>query len=141
MAASALAASDPLAEPAVARRSPAPARPEEEPGAVVAEEAPARFVTEEPPDEPVPGYPPDMQDDQETVSAFAPPAADQRPADDPEAEPAPESNGFGDSLEVPSAPPTAEAEPPEGAVRPAEVSDLEKEMARLLDEISTSRRE
>jgi hypothetical protein len=140
MAASAVAA-DPLAEPAVARRPPAPAIPEEEPAAVFAEEAPTRFVTEEPPDEPVPGYPPEIQDDQETVSAFAPRAADQRPAGEPEGEPAPESNGLADSLEVRSAPPTAEAEPPEGAVRPAEVSDLEKEMARLLDEISTSRRD
>jgi hypothetical protein len=146
MAASAVAASDPLADTAVARRSPTTAMPEEEPEAVVAEQAssrfaaPARFVLEES-DEPVPGYPPDREDDQETVSAFAPPAAAHHPAAEPEAEPQPQSDGPGDSLEIPSAPPTAEAEPPEAAARPAEVSDLEKEMARLLDEISTSRRE
>lgn len=146
MAASAVAASDPLAEPADPRLPPLPAMPEEEPEAVVSEHtsprfAPPRSVPVEPPDEPVPGYPPDREDDQQTVSAFAPPSAEQRPAVEPDPDPAPASDGFGESPDVPSAPPTAETEPPEAAARPAEVSDLEKEMARLLDEISTSRRE
>lgn len=145
VAASALAASDPLIEPALTRRAALPPMQEEEPEPVIGDSVssrfvpPARSVIEEPPDEPVPGYPPDTEDDQEAVNAFAPPASGGHPA--AEAGPPSEPDNPDDSVEVPSAPPTAEAEPPEGAARPAEVSDLEKEMARLLDEISTSRRE
>ena len=76
MAASALAASEPLADHAVARRAPSPAIVEKEREAVVAEPDHGRFAPpdrparDEPPDEPVPGYPPDGQDDQETVNAL-----------------------------------------------------------------------
>ena len=86
----------------------------------------------------MPGYPRDPPEVQETVSAFAPPVGDRHEAMEPEAI---ESNGLGEAVDVPVAPPTAAMDPPEAATQPAEVSDLEKEMARLLDEISTSRRE
>lgn len=141
MAASALAASEALAEHAVARRAPSPAIVEKEREAAITEQDHGRFAPlDEPPDEPVPGYPPDGQDDQETVNGFAPPV-DLPPVAEPEAEPAGEPNRLGPAPDAPSAPATDEAEPSEGAASPAEVSDLEKEMARLLDEISTSRRE
>lgn len=145
-AAPALAASEPLAEP-VARRSPASAPAEREREAVVVAPEhgrfapPARTARFEPPDEPVPGYPQDLQDDQETVSSFAPPTADMPAAVESEAAEPRESDAIAPSPDAPSTTPAAEAEPPEGAARAAEVSDLEKEMARLLDEISTSRRE
>ena len=103
--------------------------------------APAQSVTAgEPPDEPVPGYPPDPEEDQETVSAFAPP--DRRPASErwsPMASRIRGVRGGRSTFRARRRP--QRLEPPEAAAQPAEVSDLEKEMARLLDEISTSRRE
>jgi hypothetical protein len=146
MAASALSASEPLADHAVARRAQSPAIVEQEREAAIAEPdhgrfaPPDRLARDAPRDEPVPGYPPDDQDDQETVNGFAPPA-DLRPAAEPELEPAGEPSRLEAPRDAPSAPPTDKAEPSEDAAQPAEVSDLEKEMARLLDEISTTRRE
>ncbi len=137
MAASALAETEPMAERAVGRRPAPPVLVEKEPEAFR-----ARSAEDELPDEPVPGYPLEVPNDRETVSVFAPsPAVESRPTTVPEAETARETNGLGDLLDDPSSPPTVEAEPPEAAARPAEVSELEREMARLLDEISTSRRD
>jgi hypothetical protein len=142
-AAAAAAAIEPLSETVAVRRTSIIA--EDEPEAVIAEPAttrltpPVRPAGEEAEDERVPGYPLEArdEDDQESVSAFAPPEVEHHPAAGRGAGP----SGPGEAMEFPAAPPTAAMEPPEGAARPAEVSDLEKEMARLLDEISTSRRE
>jgi len=143
-AASALAASEPLAEP-VARRSPAAAEVEREAVIVPPDQGrfapPARSARFEPPDEPVPGYPPDPQDDQETVSSFAPPTSAPNAAAEPDAGEPRGADAATRSADAPFPTPAAVAEAPEGATGPTEVSDLEKEMARLLDEISTSRRE
>ena len=151
MAASAVA-TEPMSEPALSRRMAMPALEEDEqPAFTVAEPAPARFapavhaLAEEPAEESVPGYPHDPQEVPEAASPFAPPDGGRHEALEPVAV---ESEGLGEADDVPGAPPTAAMEPPEAAMdppeaatQPAEVSDLEKEMARLLDEISTSRRE
>jgi hypothetical protein len=144
MAASAVA-TEPMNEPALSRRMAMPALEEDEqPAFTAAEPAPARFAPAvhapagQPAEESVPGYPHDPQEVQEAASAFAPPDGGRHEVLEPVAI---ESEGPGEADDVPGAPPTAEMEPPEAATQPAEVSDLEKEMARLLDEISTSRRE
>ena len=92
---------------------------------------------ESPPDGPVPGYATTVEDDQDSVSAFAPP-----PADEPELvnSEAPVEDVAPTEAAFPTVSPEPQ-EPPEPAAQAAEVSDLEKEMARLLDEISTTRRE
>jgi hypothetical protein len=131
---------------AVTMRRP-PIVEDDEPEAVIAEPATTRFtplvrpVEAESEEEPVPGYPAESREDQdqESVSAFAPSHPDLHSAIEPE-DPI-GSHGLGERTDFPAAPPTAAMESPEDAARPAGVSDLEKEMARLLDEISTTRRE
>lgn len=123
---------DPEPAPAVAQRPiPIPAR---------GEVAPSRFAPpplaaepEDPPDGPVPGYEGE-DDDHEAVSAFAP----------AEAEPGGEADddgGPGSAPEGVAAAPLGESEPAEGSPNREGVSELEQEMARLLNQISTSRRE
>lgn len=135
-------APEPVLEPTPPRRPLAPLDEEEQDVAEVAPQAertvpPLRAVEPDPVEEPVPGYAPESDEPQESVSVFAPPNADRRAA----ATGAIEVDGPPETPDVPAAPPTAAMEPPVGAARPAEVSDLEKEMARLLDEISTTRRD
>jgi flagellar protein FliO/FliZ len=79
--------------------------------------------------------PVEAEDGPPGASVFAPPASDRQAASPA----AGESADLGETVEVPGAPPTAAAEPSAQGERPAGVSDLEKEMARLLDEISTNR--
>jgi hypothetical protein len=117
--------------------------PRPAPVAARAEPTPSRFapppvppVAEEPPDGPVPGYEADHDSHHEVVSAFAPPDAEPDPAEDSYVEPGP-----GEVPEVVAAPPMAASESPEGDANREGVSELEQEMARLLNQISTSRRE
>ncbi len=145
MAASAVAASEPMVEPVVARRMAMPAVEEEEQPSFAALEPvsapfaqPVHPALDEASEQPLSAYPHHAADVRETASAFAPPVSDRLEVMEPTAV---ETNGLGEPVEMPAAPPTAAIEPPEGATQPAEVSDLEKEMARLLDEISTNRRE
>ena len=71
------------------------------------------------------------------MNAFAPPAANEP---DTVAAVAPAEDIAPAEVASPTASPEP-LEPPEPAAQAAEVSDLEKEMARLLDEISSTRRE
>lgn len=90
----------------------------------------------EPPNGPVPGYEAvaDGHGD-DSVSAFAPRAYDAEQG--AELDPGDE----GHAIELPAAPPTADAEPPEAEDRRDEVNELEQEMARLLGQISTARQQ
>ncbi|MCB1503285.1 MAG: flagellar biosynthetic protein FliO [Bauldia sp.] len=90
-------------------------------------------ASEPPPDGPVPGYAAVIDGDQDGVNAFALPRADRF---DPV-----EANEPADDEQPAARPDTAPPESPEPAAQAAEVSDLEKEMARLLDEISSTRRD
>lgn len=144
MAASAFATPETPSEPAVARRMAMPAIEEDEQPAFAAiEPVSTRFVppvhpfAEEPAQGPMSGHPLDSPDVRETGSAFAPSEGDREAMEPATAE----SNDPDEAVEGSVAPPTAAMDLPEGAAQPAEASDLEKEMARLLNEISTSRRE
>jgi hypothetical protein len=133
---------------------PAPAPPQPEPAAMAAvagmaappPEAPApRFM---PPVRPMQADPveeaaespfvPEPEARPEATSEFAPPGVDRQAASEaaatvPDGSPA-------ETLEETAAPPTATGDPPEGDDTATQVSDLEKEMARLLGEISTNRK-
>jgi hypothetical protein len=122
------AAVAPRPAPMTARAEPAPSR--------FAPPPPVQAVAEDPPDGPVPGYEADHDSDHELVSAFAPPEAEPGPAEEPYVEESP-----GEVHEVLAAPPMAAPETPEGDGNREGVSELEQEMARLLNQISTSRRE
>lgn len=146
MTESVAAASDPLIEPVAARRSAALARQEADAEALEARQLSERFapvsVAAEPPDGPVPGYPAETRDDQEGVSAFAPSASGGRDSSrERHLESAAEGDGAEPGTDMPGPSPSADSEPAEEAAQQAEVSDLEQEMARLLNQISTSRRE
>jgi hypothetical protein len=132
---------DPEARPearsvAMARPMPMPARAETAPSRFAP--PPERPVAEEPPDGPVPGYDGDGEQ-HAAANVFAPPEAQ---PDDDEDEPAPLADDEADAdhggLAAGS---PAEPEPAEGEEAGQSVSELEQEMARLLDQISTSRRE
>jgi hypothetical protein len=90
----------------------------------------------EPPDGPVPGYEP--EDEDRAANAFAPHATNAEPDDSGGAE----SEASAEAAEVEAASPgTASGEPAEATAADEDVGNLEQEMARLLDQISTTRRE
>lgn len=100
--------------------------------------APAPIEPDEPPHGPVPGYESIAEEHDATASAFAPRPYDEEQGAGPESDD-PERETM--AMEVGSAPPTADAEPPEGTEPPENASELEIEMARLLGQISTARQE
>ncbi len=91
----------------------------------------------EPLDGPVPGYEP-ATEDHDAANAFAP----HRPRTEPTNDSGPaESEPNAEEAEVAAATPAASGEPQEDTATDETVGDLEQEMARLLDQISTTRRE
>ena len=91
----------------------------------------------EPLDGPVPGYEP-ATEDHDAANAFAP----HRPRTEPTNDSGPaESEPNAEEAEVVAATPAASGEPQEDTATDETVGDLEQEMARLLDQISTTRRE
>jgi hypothetical protein len=91
----------------------------------------------EPPDGPVPGYEPE-DEDRAAANAFAPHGANAEPDDSDRTE----SEASAEAAEVEAASPgTASGEPAEATAADEDVGNLEQEMARLLDQISTTRRE
>lgn len=144
MTASVAAATDPLVEPAATRRAAALARQEADAEALEARQLSERFAplsaSAEPPDGPVPGYPSNAPHDDEGTSAFAPrPGAS---GDLPEeTHQVGEDDRSGVEGYQSDASEAADSEPSDQAAEAADVGDLEQEMARLLDQISTSRRE
>ena len=128
---------DPEAQPAIAARTP-PVSTAPEPSRFAPH--PIRAVAAEPPDGPVPGYEATEADDHDKVSAFAPPGPLAEAATAPESHYAPAEAPDG-NIEVLEVPAMAESEAPADEADAESVSELEQEMARLLNQISTSRRE
>ena len=119
---------DPEAAPAVPARALPPARPEPLPSRFAP--PPVRAMADDPPDGPVPGYEAPEVAEQDAVSAFAPHESpddgdvlDPRGVDALDDAPSPQSGSEEDGADGES------------------VGELEEEMARLLNQISTSQRE
>jgi len=91
----------------------------------------------------VPGYESfaPIEHESAKTSAYAPPRTEAPSPVDADETPSEIDETPTEGIAETAAPPTAEDDPPEGGAPREGVSELEKEMARLLDEISTARRD